>query len=108
MAITAASRLGISAFDDTKIVELRPNWNKEDAKVALAAVYKIQHLDRYQNQGFEADIDSYLDSNEYVQSFGDNIVPYYRGFSTQRGQKTVGFTRIQLYQGYVKVRSRSR
>jgi phycocyanin-associated rod linker protein len=61
----------------------------------------IYHLDLYQNQGFEADIDSYIDSDEYVQSFGENIVPYYRGFSTQRGQKTVGFTRMfQLYRGY--------
>ncbi len=55
----------------------------------------------YQNHGFEADIDSYIDSEEYVQNFGENIVPFYRGFSTQTGQKTVGFTRMfQLYQGY--------
>ncbi|MGL4882867.1 MAG: phycobilisome rod-core linker polypeptide, partial [Waterburya sp.] len=40
MTITAASRLGISAFDDTNIVELRPNWSKEDAKIAIAAVYR--------------------------------------------------------------------
>ena len=174
MAITAASRLGISAFDDTNIVELRPNWNKEEAKIAIAAVYRqilgndhlmnserlisaesllfnasitvrefvravakselykekffyknyhprtielnfkhllgrapydeteiIEHLDSYQDRGFEADIDDYIDSEEYVQSFGDHIVPFYRGFSTQTGQKTVGFTRMfQLYQGY--------
>ncbi len=174
MAITAAPRLGISAFDDTNIIELRPNWDKEDAKIAIAAVYRhvlgndhlmkserltsaeslladgsisvrefvravakselykekffynnyhprtielnfkhllgrapydeseiVEHLDLYQNQGFETDIDSYIDSEEYVQSFGDNIVPFYRGFSTQTGQKTVGFTRMfQLYQGY--------
>ena len=174
MAITAASRLGISAFDETNIIELRPNWDKEDAKTAIAAVYRhvlgndhlmkserltsaeslladgsisvrefvravakselykekffynnyhprtielnfkhllgrapydeaeiVEHLDTYQNLGFEADIDSYIDSDEYVQSFGDNIVPFYRGFSTQAGQKTVGFTRMfQLYQGY--------
>ncbi len=174
MAITAASRLGISAFDDSSTVELRPNWNKEDAKIAIDAVYRqvlgndhlmkserltsaesllcngsisvrefvravakselykskffqnnyhprtielnfkhllgrapydeseiIEHLDLYQNQGFDSDIDSYIDSEEYVQNFGDNIVPYYRGFSTQTGQKTVGFTRMfQLYQGY--------
>ena len=61
----------------------------------------IEHLDIYQNQGFDADIDSYIDSDEYSQSFGENIVPYYRGFSTQNGQKTVGFTRMfQLYRGY--------
>jgi phycocyanin-associated rod linker protein len=59
------------------------------------------HLDLYQSQGYEADIDSYIDSIEYQSSFGDNIVPYYRGFTTQVGQKTVGFTRIfQLYRGY--------
>lgn len=59
------------------------------------------HLDLYQNKGYDADIDSYIDSVEYQQNFDDNIVPYYRGFNTQTGQKTVGFTRIfQLYRGY--------
>lgn len=61
----------------------------------------IYHLDLYENEGFDADIDSYIDSPEYDESFGESIVPYYRGFSTQRGQKTVGFTRMfQLYRGY--------
>lgn len=61
----------------------------------------IDHLDRYQTQGFEADIDSYIDSDEYIANFGESIVPYYRGFSTQTSQKTVGFPRMfQLYRGY--------
>ena len=61
----------------------------------------IEHLDRYQNQGYDADIDSYIDSVEYQQNFGDSIVPYYRSFVTQPGHQTVGFTRIfQLYRGY--------
>ncbi|MEM7725754.1 MAG: phycobilisome linker polypeptide [Cyanobacteria bacterium P01_A01_bin.45] len=61
----------------------------------------IYHLDLYQNQGFEADINSYIDSAEYDENFGENIVPYYRGFATQTQQKTVGFTRMfQLYRGY--------
>jgi phycocyanin-associated rod linker protein len=61
----------------------------------------IYHLDLYQNKGHDADIDSYIDSVEYLESFGENIVPYYRGFDTQTGQKTVGFTRIfRLYRGY--------
>lgn len=61
----------------------------------------IYHLDLYQQEGFEAEIDSYLNSLEYEQNFGNYIVPYYRGFSTQKGQKTVGFTRMfQLYRGY--------
>jgi phycocyanin-associated rod linker protein len=61
----------------------------------------IEHLDRYQNQGFEADIDSYIDSEEYEANFGDAIAPYYRGFSTQMGQKMAGFPRMfRLYRGY--------
>ncbi len=61
----------------------------------------IKHLDIYQNQGFEADIDSYIDSEEYETSFGESVVPYYRGFTIQTGQKTAGFTRMfRLYRGY--------
>ncbi|HEY9827153.1 MAG TPA: phycobilisome linker polypeptide [Stenomitos sp.] len=61
----------------------------------------IEHLDRYQNEGFEADIDSYIDSAEYDASFGDSIVPYYQGFENRIGHRTVGFTRLfKLYRGY--------
>lgn len=175
MAITtAASRLGVSAFQDAKPVELRLNWRKEEAEMVIRAVYLqllgndylmkserltsaesllcdghitvrefvrcvakselyknkffynnfqtrtielnykhllgrapydesevVYHLDMYQKEGYDADIDSYIDSVEYQESFGENIVPYYRGFATQRGQKTVGFTRMfRLYRGY--------
>ncbi len=175
MAITtAASRLGVSAFSENPVIELRSNWRKEEAEVVIRAVYRqllgndylmkserltsaesllcdgnitvrefvrcvakselyknkffynsfqtraielnykhllgrapydesevIYHLDLYQNEGYDADIDSYIDSVEYQESFGENIVPYYRGFLTQRGQKTVGFTRMfRLYRGY--------
>lgn len=59
------------------------------------------HTDLYNAQGYEAEINSYIDSPEYQESFGDSIVPYYRGFATQRNQKTVGFSRIfQVYRGY--------
>ncbi len=61
----------------------------------------IEHLDRYHNEGFDADIDSYVDSEEYETNFGDNIVPYCRGFSSQAGQKIAGFPRMfSLYRGY--------
>lgn len=61
----------------------------------------VYHLDLYQAKGFDAEIDSYIDSEEYSASFGDNVVPYYRGFETQTGQKTVGFNRMfRLYRGY--------
>jgi phycocyanin-associated rod linker protein len=59
------------------------------------------HVDLYNSKGYEAEINSYLDSEEYQENFGSSIVPYYRGFETQRNQKTVGFSRIfQLYRGY--------
>jgi phycocyanin-associated rod linker protein len=60
------------------------------------------HVNLYTSQGYEAEINSYLDSAEYLESFGDNIVPYYRDLQTSRpGQRTVGFSRLfQLYRGY--------
>ncbi len=58
------------------------------------------HVNLYVEQGYEAEINSYLDSTEYQENFGDAIAPYLRGFATQRGQKTVGFSRMfQLYRG---------
>jgi phycocyanin-associated rod linker protein len=61
----------------------------------------VYHLDLYHEKGYDAEIDSYIDSVEYQTNFGDSIVPYYRGFATQTGQKTVGFNRMfQLYRGY--------
>jgi phycocyanin-associated rod linker protein len=60
------------------------------------------HLNLYQSKGFEADIDSYIDSPEYQFYFGENIVPYYRDLTTTGvGQRSVGFPRLlQLYRGY--------
>jgi phycoerythrin-associated linker protein len=56
--------------------------------------------------GYEAEIDSYLDSDEYNQKFGENVVPYYQGASSQVGQKNVGYNRtLALYQGYAGVDS---
>ncbi|KKD39072.1 MAG: phycobilisome linker polypeptide [Limnoraphis robusta] len=45
-------------------------------------------------QGFEAEIDSYLDSNEYQNAYGESFVPYYRGYKSQPGQTMVGFTHM--------------
>jgi phycoerythrin-associated linker protein len=45
-------------------------------------------------EGFEAEIDSYLDSDEYQNAYGENIVPYYRGYKTQPGKNMVGFTHM--------------
>lgn len=61
-----------------------------------------EHMDRYQNHGYEADIDSYIDSAEYQNSFGENTVPYYRDFvNAGLCERSVGFPRLlQLYRGY--------
>jgi phycocyanin-associated rod linker protein len=83
----------------TRVIEL--NLKHLLGRAAYDESEVIYHLDLYQNQGFAADIDDYLDSEEYEANFGDYIVPYYRGFATQTQQKTVGFTRMfQMYRGY--------
>lgn len=60
------------------------------------------HLDLFLTQGYEAEIDSYIDSAEYESRFGDNLVPSHQDFQTDHaGQRTVGFSRLlQLYGGY--------
>lgn len=60
------------------------------------------HLDLYTNQGYEAEIASYLNSLEYEQSFGDSVVPYPRDFQVDHpGQRAIGFSRLMhLYRGY--------
>lgn len=83
----------------TRVIEL--NYKHLLGRAPYDESDVIYHLDLYETQGFEADIDSYIDSDEYDQNFGEYIVPYYRGFETQTGQKTVGFTRMfGLYRGY--------
>jgi len=83
----------------TRVIEL--NFKHLLGRAPYDEAEVVEHLDRYQNQGFDADIDSYIDSLEYETYFGDNIVPYYRGFSTQTGQKMAGFPRMfSLYRGY--------
>ncbi len=58
------------------------------------------HSQILDTEGFEADIDSYLDSDEYQEAYGDYTVPYYRGYKTQTGKKMVGFTHLfQMLRG---------
>lgn len=170
-----AGRLGIRPFEETKPVELRPNWTDDDVNAVIWATYRqvlgnehlmqserlvslesllrqgkitvrdfvraiaqselyrkkffypnfqtrfielnykhllgrapydeseiAYHVDLYTSQGYEAEINSYIDSVEYQQSFGENVVPHYRDFvTTGVGQRTVGFSRLfQLYRGY--------
>jgi len=176
MAVTTvADRLGITAFQESQPVELRPNYTREDVQAVIRSTYRqvlgndylmqserlvsaesllqdgnitvrefvrqlakselykekffynnsqirfielnYKHLlgrapydeseiafhnDLYVNRGYDADIDSFIDSEEYLSAFGENIVPYYRDFlTTGVGQRTVGFNRLfRLYRGY--------
>jgi len=173
-ALGQAARLGIGAFENSVLAELRPDRTEADVEVIIRAAYRqvlgnayllegerlvsaesllqqgtisvrgfvraiaqselyrekffhsssqtrfielnykhllgrapndeseiTYHVEIYNSQGYEAEIDSYLDSPEYQESFGENIVPYYRGFKSQVGQKNVGYSRLfQLYRGY--------
>ena len=84
----------------TRVIEL--NYKHLLGRAPYDEAEIAYHVDLYSSQGYEAEINSYIDSLEYQQSFGDNIVPYYRDLETRRpGQRTVGFSRIlQLYRGY--------
>ncbi|MBD2559963.1 phycobilisome rod-core linker polypeptide [Nostoc sp. UIC 10607] len=173
-ALGQATRLGIGAFENSGLAELRPDRTEADVQVIIRAAYRqvlgnsyllegerlvsaesllqqgvisvrgfvlaiaqselyrekffhsnsqirfielnykhllgrapedeseiSYHVELYNSQGYEAEINSYIDSQEYQESFGENIVPYYRGFQSQVGQKNVGYSRLfQLYRGY--------
>ena len=83
----------------TRVIEL--NFKHLLGRAPYSEAEVVEHLDRYQNEGYDADIDSYINSTEYEESFGDATVPYYRGFENKVGDQTTGFTRMfQLYRGY--------
>jgi phycoerythrin-associated linker protein len=59
------------------------------------------HVQRYNAEGYNAEINSYIDSDEYLVNFGENTVPFPTGTETQAGQKNVGFNRtFALMRGY--------
>ncbi|NJL81795.1 MAG: photosystem I reaction center subunit XII [Chloroflexaceae bacterium] len=171
--LAASGRLGLDAFDGTK-VELRPDWTESDLQAVIRAAYRqvlgndyimnserlvsaesllrqgnitvrdfvralakselyknkffypnnnqrfvelnfkhllgrppydetewAEHTNRVEDEGYDAEIDSYFESQEYELKFGDYIVPYFTGFNVGVGSRTVGFSRMfQLYRGY--------
>jgi phycoerythrin-associated linker protein len=52
-----------------------------------------EHVRLYNEQGYEVEIDSYIDSDEYGFNFGENIVPKSQGNRTQVGIENVNFNR---------------
>jgi phycoerythrin-associated linker protein len=68
-----------------------------------------EHVVRCQEQGYTVEIDSYLDSEEYLLNFGENQVPYARGQQTQIGSKNVDFNRtFALMRGFAASSDRTR
>lgn len=57
------------------------------------------HTALYNEQGYDAEIDAYIDSDEYWQSFGENTAPYLRGQNTEVGVKNVRFNRTLVLAG---------
>ncbi|MBD2150989.1 phycobilisome rod-core linker polypeptide [Pseudanabaena sp. FACHB-1277] len=52
-----------------------------------------EHIVRCVTEGYDAEIDSYIDSDEYQNAFGENVVPFIRS-NTQSGQSQVTFNRM--------------
>ena len=53
-----------------------------------------EHIVRCVAEGYDAEIDSYIDSDEYQAAFGENVVPYNRGRSSANNAKQVGYNRM--------------
>ena len=60
----------------------------------------LHHFTILQEQGFDAEIDSYLDSAEYQNRFGEEVVPYLHGWDYNVGQQGLQFSyMLQLARG---------
>ena len=58
------------------------------------------HVQTYNAEGYVAEINSYIDSDEYNVTFGENIVPYPTSASTRTGVKNSVFNRtVSLLSG---------
>ena len=58
------------------------------------------HVQTYNGEGYEAEIDSYLCSDEYVSKFGDNVVPYPANISSRVGFPNSSYGRsFELFRG---------
>jgi len=55
-----------------------------------------EHVRRLADEGFEAEIASYTYSDEYLNNFGIDTVPYSRTSTTTVGESTVAYQRTQV------------
>ena len=54
-----------------------------------------EHVQRLANEGFEAEITSYTYSDEYLNNFGGDTVPYARTATTATGETNLSYQRNQ-------------
>jgi phycoerythrin-associated linker protein len=60
----------------------------------------LHHFTILQEQGFDAEIDAYIDSAEYQERFGEEVVPYLHGWNYSAGQQGLQFSyMLQLSRG---------
>jgi len=60
----------------------------------------LHHFTILQEQGYDAEIDSYLDSSEYQDRFGEEVVPFLHGFNYSTAQQGLQFSyMLQLTRG---------
>ncbi len=74
-----------------RLVEL--NFKHLLGRAPNSQVEIAEHVLTYNQHGLEAEIDSYISSDEYGLSFGENVVPSTRGNKTRLGNKNVTFNR---------------
>lgn len=103
VSAVAQSELYRSRFFDTsspyRFVEL--NFKHFLGRAPQDQAEISEHVQIYNAEGYEAEIKSYIDSDEYAANFGENTVPSARGNRTQPGIKNVGFNRaFALMRGY--------
>ena len=56
----------------------------------------MDHVRRLHEEGYDAEIESYIYSEEYLTAFGVDQVPYNRSKQTVAGGRTINFTRSNI------------
>ena len=81
-----------------RFVEL--NFKHLLGRAPISQTEVSDHIQRLANEGYEAEISSYLDSSEYQEVFGENTLPFAR-IQSEDGRSQIGFNRhLALIQGY--------
>jgi len=75
-----------------RFVEL--NFKHLLGRAPLSQEETSEHLVRCSEEGYDAEIDSYVDSQEYQDAFGEDTVPFFRGIVSQVGQRQSGYNRM--------------